>query len=191
MAIHPLLNARIVAWLRQRPLGVRHGDGECWTLAEDALRAQRARTSRDLTRRFSAGADYVWGDEERSFSAIVPGDILQLRGYSVRKSAHVTDWLSGPAGAVRNPHVLQLPHHTAIVLGVVMPGVLLDVIEQNVPMPGSTRPDRLVQINRFALASCQGPATVRLSDMGERETVTETFTVLGGRIRAFHPQPRS
>ena len=37
MTCHPELNGRIVAWLRQRPPGVRHGNGECWTLAEDAL----------------------------------------------------------------------------------------------------------------------------------------------------------
>ena len=51
MVFNPQLNARIVAWLRQRPLGVRHGNGECWTHAEDALLAQRARTTRQQTRR--------------------------------------------------------------------------------------------------------------------------------------------
>ncbi|MDP3407884.1 hypothetical protein [Bosea sp. (in: a-proteobacteria)] len=188
MGYNASLNGRIVAWLLQRPLGVRHGNGECWTLAEDALLAQGARGSRQLTPHFSAGSDYIWGDEEPQPTAIAPGDILQLRNYSVRKTDRVIDFLSGPAGRLRVPHVLRLPHHTALVLRVVVPGALLDVIEQNVPLPGSTRPDRVVQINRLALASCQGPRESRLSDAGDRETTTTSYTVLGGRIRAFHPQ---
>lgn len=189
MTVHPALNRRIVDWLRQRPLGVRHGDGECWTLAEDALLAQHARTSRQLTRGFSAHADYVWGEEEPSLSAIVAGDIIQMRGYRVRRTVTTHDILTGPAGRVGIPLVLSQPHHTAIVLGIVLPGRLVEVIEQNVPMPGSTRPDRLVQINRFALVSCEGPRERRFSDAGDPETVTTRYEVLGGRIRVFHPQP--
>ncbi len=150
--------------------------------------AQRARTSRQLTRRFSAHADYVWGEAEPSLSAIVPGDIIQMRGYRVRKTVIVRDALTGPGGRVRHEQVLRQPHHTAIVLGVVVPGRLVEVIEQNVPMPGSTRPDRLVQINRFALVSCDGPSERRLSDLGDPETVTTRYAVLGGRIRVYHPQ---
>ncbi len=188
MGVNTQLNARIVNWLRQRPLGVRHGDGECWTLAEDALLAQRARTSRQLTRGFSAHADYIWGEEEPSLSAIMAGDIIQMRGYRVRKMVTVRDGLTGPAGRVRGEHVLRQPHHTAIVVGVVVPGQLVEVIEQNVPMPGSTRSDRLVQINRFALVSCDGPPERHFSDSGDPETVTTRYAVLGGRIRVFHPQ---
>ena len=93
-----------------------------------------------------------------------------------------------PAGRARPPLVLRLAHHTAIVLRVVIPGMLLEVIEQNVPLPGSTRPDRVVQINHFALASCQGREN-SYSDAGDQETVLTNYAVLGGRIRAFHPQP--
>lgn len=188
MVFNPQLNARIVAWLRQRPLGVRHGNGECWTLAEDALLAQRARTSRQLTRRFSARADYVWGEEVRSATEIAAGDIIQMRGYSVRSTVTTRDLLSGPAGRVGMPWVMSRPHHTAIVLGIVIPGRLVEVIEQNVPMPGSTRADRLVQINRFALVSCETPAERRFSDAGDPETVSTRYEVLGGRVWVYHPQ---
>lgn len=188
MVFNPQLNARIVAWLRQRPLGVRHGNGECWTLAEDALLAQRARTSRQLTRGFSARADYVWGEEVPAVTGIAAGDIIQLRGYSVRRTVTTRDMLTGPAGRVGVPLVMSLPHHTSIVLGIVIPGRLVEVIEQNVPMPGSTRPNRLVQINRFALASCETQPERRFSDAGDPETVTTRYDVLGGRIRIYHPQ---
>lgn len=189
MTVHTSLNARIVHWLRQRPLDTRHGNGECWSLAEDALRAVNARTSRQLTPRFSTRADYVWGDEESTFAAIVPGDVLQLRDYRVRTTTTTVDFLTGPLGRA-DEQTLERPHHTAIALNVVMPGLLLDVIEQNVPRPGSARADRVVQINRFALASCRGPSETRVDGLGERQTVTTSYTILGGRIGAFHPQPR-
>jgi hypothetical protein len=189
MTCHPALNGRIVAWLRQRRVGSQHGNGECWTLAEDALLANSARSSRQLTPHFSASADYVWGDEEPNPTSVTAGDILQLHNYSVQKTVRIIDFLSGPSGRARPPLVLRLPHHTAIVLRVIVPGALLEVVEQNVPLPGSTRPDKVVQINRFALASCQGREST-YSDAGDQETVLTTYAVLGGRIRAFHPQPR-
>lgn len=190
MTCHPELNGRIVAWLRQRRAGDRHGNGECWTLAEDALLASGARSSRQLTPHFSAGADYVWGDEEQVLTAVTPGDVLQLSDYSVQKTVRVIDFLSGPSGRARPPLTLRLAHHTAIVMRVIVPGALLEAIEQNVPLPGSTRPDRVVQTNRFALTSCQGREST-YSDAGDQETVLTSYAVLGGRIRAFHPQPRA
>ena len=53
-----------------------------------------------------------------------------------------------------SPLVLRLPHHTAIVLRVIVPGALLEVVEQNVPLPGSTRPDKVVFIGDLGEFAC-------------------------------------
>ena len=187
MAYHAALNARIVAWLSARPLGAQYGNGECWTLAEDALSHAQARTSRQLTPHFGPGADYVWGEPETDFSAVQPGDIVQLRDYQARLSTTVRDFLGTRP---RPPVTIGRRHHTAIVLRVVVAGSLVEVIEQNVPLPGSIRADRVVQINRLALRSVTGPIERRTSDLGEPETSTTTYTVLGGSVRVYHPQPR-
>ena len=44
----------------QRQSG-RYGDGECWTLMEDAVVGAGGRSSRGQTPHFSPTASYVWG----------------------------------------------------------------------------------------------------------------------------------
>lgn len=59
-------------------LGHRVGHGECWDLADRALRDAGARSSTTTGR----NDDYVWGDPV-ALNAVTPGDILQFRNYVV------------------------------------------------------------------------------------------------------------
>lgn len=81
------------------------GDGECWTLCENALKHAGAKTSSELTKtsNFST-ADYVWGKKIKVAEA-QPGDILQFRNYKLRKDYTDGGWSE-----------TQYPHHSAIVV---------------------------------------------------------------------------
>lgn len=191
MAYDARLNARIVAWLQARPVGVAHGNGECWTLAEDALIYVGARTSRQLTPDFSRRADFVWGDIETNLNAIAPGDIIQFVGYSAVLTTTVTDFLA-PRGRVVSPTQTHgRGHHTAIVLRVLVRGGLVEVIEQNVarlPVAGVPQSARVVQINRIALRTVVGPTEVGFDGLGDRETTTISYAVSLAQFTVYHPR---
>jgi hypothetical protein len=190
MAYDARLNARIVTWLRARPVGSAYGNGECWTLAEDALIQAGARTSRQLTPRFSSRADFVWGDVETSLNEIHPGDIIQFVGYSAVLTTTVADFLA-PRGRVVSPTQTHgRGHHTAIVLRVLVPGCLVEVIEQNVarlPVAGVPQSARVVQINRIALRTVVGPTEVSFDGLGDRVTTTISYAVSLARFTIYHP----
>ncbi|GAB3509984.1 hypothetical protein GCM10027341_47750 [Spirosoma knui] len=104
------------------------GDGECWTLAETALRNAGAQTSRDImgSDNIVDDADYIWGDEVLATN-VRPGDIIQFRNYRYDLSSDTSSsWQ-------------ERPHHTAIVDSVGTGGVVT-VLESNVN--GSRRVQR-------------------------------------------------
>lgn len=69
---------KVYQWARQQ-LNKRVGVGECWDLADRALRQAGARTST------TTGPDdnYDWGTPVNPVQAVIPGDILQFRNYMV------------------------------------------------------------------------------------------------------------
>src|SRR5690606_12535928 len=77
----------IVAWARQRR-GRRVGDGQCFALADRALRAAGAKSAADYGR-ITRDADSVWGTAV-SLGDLRPGDIIQFRD-SVATLAIVTE----------------------------------------------------------------------------------------------------
>ena len=102
----PLVNQRVVAFAKQN-LGKKVGNGECWTLAADAISAAGGKRPRD----------YVHGRELRPGEAVLPGDIMQFT--SVR--------LENRKGWVQ----LGSPHHTAVVQEVAGPKTY-KILHQNV-----------------------------------------------------------
>ena len=87
------LGAKVLSWAKSR-LRSQVGNGECWTLAHDALEAAGAkRPGQEL-------GVYAYGTPV-SLLSVQPGDILQFEGV-VFKS---------PNGATQ-----QMDHHTAIVV---------------------------------------------------------------------------
>lgn len=121
------LNQNIVNWVSSR-VGNRVGNGECWTLAETALRESGAKTSNDImgADNVTANADYVWGDSV-TLANLTPGDIIQFRNYVVTVDNGSSWWQE------------TRPHHTAIVASVGANGVV-EVLECNVK--GSRRVQR-------------------------------------------------
>jgi len=108
------LNTQIISYARGK-LGHKVGKGECWDLAELALREAGAMTSRDLGE-VSSDVDYIWGT---AVSNAMPGDILQFRDFTIEivettvtvktiKKSQVTTTST-------NTNTITLPHHTAII----------------------------------------------------------------------------
>ena len=93
--------------------------GECFDLADQALRAAGAASAADYGQ-VTANADYQWGLSVM-LSSVRPGDIVQFRNYRVE-----IDNEQGEGFETRGN-----PNHTAIVASVGENGVI-EVFEQNV-----------------------------------------------------------
>ncbi len=124
-----LLSQQVVSYARAHQ-GSQVGDGQCATLAVDALMKAGARTTFDYGVSGATG-DYIWGrlvlqatpGSRVDWSKVQPGDILQFR------NAVITSRTGGMFVT------LALPHHTAIVNQNLGAGRLA-VLEQNVSLPG-------------------------------------------------------
>ena len=121
------LGAQIVAFAVSKS-GQRVGDGQCFALADQALKALGARSAADFGT-VTAVADYKWGAQV-SLADVRPGDIVQFRKFkSTRRDDAEDGWFKEFTKERGDPN------HTAIVVSVDGNG-LLTVIEQNAP-PGS------------------------------------------------------
>jgi hypothetical protein len=112
---------RIVSFAR-RNLGARVDDGECFALADRALRGAGAKSARDFGT-VTPDADYVWG-QSVNLSQLQRGDIIQFRDYQSEVETRTPT-------EVRT-ETQSRPHHTAIVESVAGGGAV-NVIEQNIP----------------------------------------------------------
>jgi hypothetical protein len=121
--------AESVVSYASRRLGRRAGNGECFTLADRALRDAGARSAADYGE-ILPDADYVWGTEV-SLANLRPGDIIQFRGYTCT----VTTVTETDSATNTDERIQERLHHTAIVERVGEDGAVT-VLEQNSP-PGS------------------------------------------------------
>jgi hypothetical protein len=122
----PNMSRRIVAYAQQKS-GTRVGNGECFTLADKALKGAGAKSAADFGT-VTRDADYKWGSTV-SLTDLQPGDIIQFRGY--RYDREVTTHHSN--GSTETYEDFQKrPHHTAIVETVDGNGAVT-VLEQNAP----------------------------------------------------------
>jgi Spy/CpxP family protein refolding chaperone len=124
-ALKPLLNQKVLAYA-QAHLGQEVGNGECWTLVDEALKAAGADTSGD--------GKCVFG-RSVALTALLPGDLLQF------EKTHFEHREGGRFSAQ------DMPHHSAIVSAV--EGRKVTVLNQNVN--GS----RKVQYSSFNLDDLQ------------------------------------
>ncbi len=120
---------RVVSFARQRR-GQVHGNGECFTLADDALRHAGAKSAADFGR-VAPDADYVWGAAVAR-THLQAGDIIQMRDYHLELESSTEH----PDGSSESEsRVESRPHHTAIVESIGTDG-RVTVLEQNVPDGG-------------------------------------------------------
>jgi hypothetical protein len=91
-------------------LGTQVGDGQCWTLVDQALKAAGADTSGD--------AACIWGNPI-GLNALAPGDVLQFENVHFQGATAGGGW-----------YWQDFPHHTAIVYAV--NGSQITLLNQNV-----------------------------------------------------------
>jgi hypothetical protein len=130
-AAMPALNQKVVRFARGK-LGQKVGNGECWTLADQALRAAGARRPG----RGGMGG-YVFGRALRKGETALPGDVVQFENASFTHT--------GPGGS---SSTTTMPRHTAVVYRV--RGTTLTLLHQNF---GG---DRTVRVGRVDLAEKKG-----------------------------------
>jgi hypothetical protein len=117
----PALNRQILDFAIKH-IGTQVGDGECWTLADAAMRSANA----------THPATYVWGRALGSNDRVFPGDIIQFTTVRLQNG---TWW-----------EVLGDPNHTAIVREVKSSGVYV-ILHQNYGKPGKVVSELTVNLN--------------------------------------------
>lgn len=158
---------QIVAYAR-RQAGQKVGDGECFALADRALKNAGAKSASAYCT-VAPDVDYIWGDAV-SPADVRAGDIIQFRDY--RFDREVVTQQSGGGSDTVTDFQERTPHHTAIVErndG----GAAITVLEQNVD--GSP----VVRTQLFFKNT--GPATV-----GNKTTTIK----VSGKFWFYRPQPR-
>jgi CHAP domain-containing protein len=161
----PSMAEQIVSYARNRR-GTRVGDGQCFALADGALRAAGARSAADYGW-VTPDADYQWGTSV-TIAELRPGDVIQFRDYGYERTV-VTET---DRETRTEQHSEERPHHTAIVQSVDGDGAVT-VLEQNSPEGSSVHATQLF-------------FTARSSTSGNRTT---TITVRG-TVWFYRPQAR-
>lgn len=178
-------NQKVVSWARSK-LRHRVARGECWDLANGALRYAGAQSSITTGR----DDDYVWGSPV-ALGAAVPGDILQFRDHRVTITVTTRMTFSDGATDISESEEYQVrPHHTAIVdanLG----AKGLVILEQN------REPGLPVERNTLRVANSVSEVktehrSVKGSDGKSRlaTVVTTTSHRVSGWVKAYRPQAK-
>ena len=152
------LGEQVVTFARGK-LGQSVGSGECFDLADQALRSAAAKSAADFGS-VAKDADYVWGNPV-SLGDVRPGDIIQFRDYRYDRTIE-TDTRT-------DTDFQQRPHHTSIVERVDGGGALT-VLEQNAP---EGRPGRRSQLFFADVSTTSG---------GKKTTIT-----VQGAFRFYRP----
>ncbi|MEO6812005.1 MAG: CHAP domain-containing protein, partial [Isosphaeraceae bacterium] len=121
------LNTRVLSFAKSKV-----GDGECATLADEAVRLAGGKRFYQLGSTGS-NADYVWGRKittltpsSGSISSIKPGDIIQFRNVTFRQDTKITR----PSGSTSTSYkTSSYGHHTAVVESV--SGNNINLLQQN------------------------------------------------------------
>lgn len=172
-------NQKVVIWARAQA-GKQVGAGECWDLANSALKQAGAKSSDDLGP-MGDDADYVWGDEVTDLKDVQAGDILQFRDFTITTTVETeTIYPDGSSDIATQEKEFTRPHHTAVVNEVKSSGVL-KILEQNVA-PGGKK----VQSN--TLHTKDVPAGSAASMKGKNKVIVTTTVTVSGTIWAYRPK---
>ena len=169
-------NQTVLAYARQR-VGRQVGSGECFDLADEALRNAGASSASDYGP-ITPTADYVWG-RRVSRQEAQPGDIIQFRNYSMLIETETRVRVDTGGGGFEESfetvtETQSRGHHTAVVEAI-EPSGRLNVLEQNV---GTGADRRRVQSNElFFVTRTNPPQTTREGNV--TTTVRRTVTVRG------------
>ena len=130
------------------------GTGECFDLANEALKHAGAKTASDFSA-VTDDADYIWGSPV-PLASVQPGDVLQYRDYVQKRSVEIKTTLNLPDGSTLDLSEssfteLKRQHHTSIVTSQAARD-LVTVIEQNVDRGGGV-PEKLVDVGEIYVNS--------------------------------------
>ena len=120
----PSMAQKITSFVTQR-MGTRHGNGECFTLADDALKSAGAKSAADFGK-LTPSADYVWGTAVTASDAKA-GDVIQFSNYRYDRKVETRN----PKSVSTDEDFQERPHHTAIVESVNTDDGSMTVLEQN------------------------------------------------------------
>jgi hypothetical protein len=153
------------------------GDGECYALADRALRQAGARSA-DSYGKITADADYVWGTSV-ALKDVIAGDILQFRDHKITIKTVTRTKKRRRDGSVEErtyteERFQERGHHTAIVAENLGGGALV-VFEQHVKPLGP-------KVQRHTIHT--------ESSRPRTEGGTTTTITVAGKIWAYRPQPR-
>jgi len=182
------LSQKVVTWA-QGQVGKNVGAGECWDLANSALKQAGAQTSNDLGPT-GPDDDYVWGDVVADPKDALPGDVVQYRDWEMTTTTRTEVTFKDDAGWFEEPFkTIGHAHHTAIV--VANPGNgALTVLEQN--HLGNHERVRQSGI-RWKDAATRTTTTrqmMKRRDNGKTELATVTVTVdvtVSGTLTVYRP----
>jgi cell wall-associated NlpC family hydrolase len=149
-------------------MGQKVGDGECYALADEALRSAGAASAPDFGR-ITPTADYKWSSQQVSPTDAKPGDIIQFR------NSHITVKTEHADGSWEE-NTQDRPHHTAVVVSNGSSGNLT-VLEQNVTIGGTAgQAQKSVRQNQISATA------------GTRKVGTDTVTVtITGTLVVYRP----
>jgi len=184
------LGPTVLNWANGQ-IGRQVGAGECWDLADRALKSAGAKSSADygLT---GPDDDYIWGNPVQ-FKDALPGDILQFRDYVMTTKTVIDVTFGDGAGWNDESEVeIERPHHTAILSSNQGKGAIT-VLEQN----HGGHHEKVRSTPMRWIDSASPPTTIRKpmkrQDNGKMETATVTTTVeisITGAITAYRPQAK-
>ncbi len=185
------INSKVVIWARGQ-LGVQIGNGECWTLGEQALKQAGAKTSNDLG---PVGDDtnYIWGDRV-DLKDVISGDILQFRDHIVKTSIETEyTFPDGSTQTFSEWSTDERAHHTAIANEKSDGNGAIKTLEQNIKPKGKVVQNKQINtrdvapVEKKSVEKREHPNTKKLETVKVTKTVTITVT---GTIWAYRPKPK-
>ena len=152
--------------------GQRVGSGECFDLADKALKNAGAKSAEDYGKVTKEGT-YIWGSAV-DLASVKPGDIIQFTNYKYVR----TDYYDNESGS-GDPSVEQQrsPKHTAIVKSVGSDGKIT-VWEQNISKDGSGTGGPVQSFELYFKSFQTG------------DTKNGVKVTVSGTVKFYRPQPR-
>jgi len=186
------VSINIVKFVKEKQ-GHKEGNGECWTLAENALKSAGAKTSRDYGK-VTPNANYKWG-KKITKREIRPGDVIQFRNYKVKEKTEIKVVVKQEfpgekprrEEAVGTPGIMILsyPHHTALAASSINQGAI-KIYHQNFLFI------KKVKIDSLILSNMKKTPIVKTEKIpfGTKTTTTTTTISVSGKIWFYRPQAK-
>ena len=183
------LNQKIVTWI-QGKMGQKVGDGECWTLAEQALQASGGYGSGHYGK-ITDDADYEWGTKIK-LTEVKAGDILQFRDHVVRTLTKTSIRFEDQSGwDEEDDQSSTQAHHTAIVKTPADADGRMAVMDQNSDPGGKIVQNQVLYTRSVAEKTTKEVKSVYDEDAGKKRNatvITKVTITVTGKLWAYRPQ---